>query len=126
MRIEPAESGGTLVLYKIRKVSKEHKTVCDDALVSGQWFTREGNTHTLSKHVWDDLVACELTYVPYEQEYHRKGKLTNHGNKSVVLEIDTEALHEQMKAEQAAADAEEAARDEEKQSKLLDGIPDQQ
>jgi hypothetical protein len=30
----------------------------------------------------------------------------------VVLKIDTEALHEQIKAEQAAADAKEAAGDE--------------
>ena len=44
-----------LVLYKVVKVSQEHETVTDCAMINCQLFKSVGNTHTLTGMVWKTL-----------------------------------------------------------------------
>jgi hypothetical protein len=78
-RLEPTDDGGEeLALYKIREVPPEHRTVSDDAFIKCQYFATDGNTHTLTKHWWDNFKASSLSDLPLKNEYITKGRITNY------------------------------------------------
>ena len=66
MRMEEDEHGeDPLYLYKIVCVSPEHMHVSDDEHISYRIFrSTDDGTHKLTKGMWNNFKACELSSVP--------------------------------------------------------------